>query len=151
MGHVRALLCLIVVGVVSTLAASARAATPAMCDDDADALVSLPPALLRSDVAPPAEVAGPPAAPPRLLVEAEREPPRELCRAGFGRDTGCYPYKPLPAPGRTAGPLAVESFVLVRPPVVPPPARGAMTYAARAETRLAPGFARRIDRPPRAV
>lgn len=100
--------------------------------------MSLPPSLLRSP-APAAAVA----------LRVDDEPSREQCRPGTASAAGCRPYQPLPAPSRSAGPLAIEHFVIVRPPLVPPPSAGRAAAARAAATRLAPGFARRVERPPR--
>jgi hypothetical protein len=130
---------IVVCAVVLCAAAADASARRAACDED-DAPISLLPELLRS-----------PAPEARPATDEPRPPDTRICVAGATDDPSCRPLSSLPSPGRTALSLFSDTFVVVRAPALPLAAVRRLPYVTDDRLELAPGFAPRLERPPRSV
>ncbi len=100
-------------------------------------------------------------APPAVetLLAAALEPAGEpapaptapVCAPGFDDDDRCGPQRPLPGPSGGFSRLVFDAFVLVRPPVLPGASSIRLALLDSRAGALAPGHARRLERPPRSV
>jgi hypothetical protein len=134
-------LMLVVTAAVLCAAGRASARTPGGCDED-DAAVSLPGDLLRTPLA---EVR------PAPGDDEPRPPEARLCVTGSTKDASCRPHSTLPPPGRLVLSIFSETFVAARPPGLDAPAARRLPRRVAQTHELSPGFARRLERPPRSL